>query len=72
MPNMSQTSRSYQLALGQMPVMVSSESADSCSGTFRRMYWLRREGEEGVDDGEIARRLAFRMNRMRSSIAVRS
>jgi hypothetical protein len=42
MPNLSQTSRSYQLTDGQRPVIVVySERPSSASGVFTRRYSLR-------------------------------
>ncbi len=41
MPNMSQTSRSYQFAAGQMSVTVGSEGDSPLSGTLMRASSFR-------------------------------
>ena len=60
MPNMSQTSRSYQLADGQRSVTVGTDGYSPCRATLTRTSVVAVEREQVVDDGEIARRLAVR------------
>ena len=54
MPNMSHTSRSYQLAAGQRSVIVGRLGYSPLSGTLMRTSCVAIEGQQVIDDGEIA------------------
>ena len=70
---MSQASRSYQLAVGQMPVMLGMRGRVALERHLHPDVLVALEGEQVIDDGEIAGRLALRgCARTRSSMAVRS
>ena len=60
MPNMSQTSRSYQFAAGQRSVMVGSDERRAGERDLEADVLVAIEREQVVDDGEVARRLASR------------
>ena len=72
MPNMSQTSRSYQFAAGQRSVMLSADRALLSSAVLTRMYSFRSNEKQVVDHREIGSRLPSRFTRTRLSMAVRS
>ena len=59
MPNMSQTSRSYQSALGQRSVMVRTEGIRSLEGHLDAHVLVLVQGAQVVHDAEIGGGLAF-------------
>ena len=72
-PNMSQTSRSYQFAAGQRSVMVSMRRLILVECYFDADIFVAVKRKEVIHDGEVALPAARRGDaRVRSSIAVRS
>ena len=58
MPNMSHTSRSYQLAEGQRSVIVGIDGRSAGSGDLHAHVLVPSRREQVVDDREVGRRLA--------------
>ena len=62
MPNMSQTSRSYQFAAGQRSVAVSKGGWSLLSGNFDAEIFVPIKGQQMIHNGEVACRLALAMH----------